>query len=351
MNIIKTFFLIISLCFCSSNLIAQEQKISFSTTEDSVEDSEKSAAEEDFNSFYHSHPFVSHALSFGSGITLGVFVACTLPLSVNTIAIAIVLGTCTGATLGHMTGLGFTTGAIDGALGTLVVLGTIPFYRATRKLLSKPTETQQWNSFIEKLWRERGEHQNPHPVVERLLDNHLHHDASGIETSSVLDLGCELAKNAKPFARRGWSISLIDISPRAIELSRRILSPLLRGEAKILSADAISLTQLSPGQGNYRAVVGTYVFSFVPCCRFEEVMKNIFSYIQKNGYFAGGFFGDRHGWVHKFDYTFIKREELVKLFTTSGFILYELSVEDRMTRLVDGATSRFHTLEVIAQRQ
>jgi SAM-dependent methyltransferase len=210
---------------------------------------------------------------------------------------------------------------------------------------SVPTATidpdvEKWSKFIESFYQKsKGEVASPFKPVDTLIKNYLPKGAS------VLDVGTELGKNAIPLIEAGHKVTLIDVAPNAItytldNIGKRQLS------SGVVASEAVKIESLDEKYGPFKAIVGTYAFTFIPPQLFEEVMKNnVLGRIEADGYFVGGFFGKDHAWAEDPKLTILSKEQIEKFFSTMGFAICELEERSEMQ-----GTVLFHTFEVIAKR-
>ncbi|GAB4228390.1 MAG: hypothetical protein Tsb0021_05660 [Chlamydiales bacterium] len=203
----------------------------------------------------------------------------------------------------------------------------------------------KWNRFVVELDSMSTKIPKPYPVVDILSKKYL----SNIN-SEILDIGCETGKNAASLLQDGHRVHILDIAPKAIEITVSNLEKLnlIKGvTSKILG----KIEDLDPKIGPFNAVVGTYAFAFIHPNEFNEVMKqNVLGRVNDNGYFAGGFFGKEHIWSKNSNLTFVDSEFLHNLFSSEGFCICELYEEKKMVKTVWEGEQLFHTIAVIAQK-
>lgn len=202
---------------------------------------------------------------------------------------------------------------------------------------------QKWNQFNDKL--QLSDLPKPFKPVETLVKKYLG------APSTVLDIGCETGKNAVPLIQAGHKVTLLDIAPNAISytidnLQKRELAHGIQASVNVKIED------LPPTYGPFKAVVGTYAFSFIPPDLFQKVMKeNVLGRVEQNGYFAGGFFGHQHAWSTDPQLSILTTEKLEELFASMGFSICEKEEKVEETQTVSNGNQIFHTIEVIAKRQ
>ena len=220
----------------------------------------------------------------------------------------------------------------------------------TNKLMSEESQlldskTEKWMEFNNKLqYRYNRQIPEPFKPVMTLVTKYLK------QPSIILDIGCETGKNAACLIRHGHKVILLDIASNAIFYTKENLARECLDHG-IVDDLNIKIEDLPSEYGPFDAVVGTYAFSFIPPDQFEETMiNNILSRIRNNGYFVGSFFGSQHAWANKPNLTILNSEKLQSLFSSVGFSIVEIQEEVKEIMTVSGEMTKFHTMDVIAQR-
>jgi SAM-dependent methyltransferase len=210
------------------------------------------------------------------------------------------------------------------------------------------SEVEKWSEFIEKLYRmTEGKIIKPFCPVDTLIKKYLCQTES---TRPVLDIGCETGKNAICLIQAGHSVLLLDIAPNAIQYTQENLKKLGLSHGIFDSING-NIETLDSKYGPFKAVVGTYVFSFIPPETFQQVMReNVLDRVESGGYFAGGFFGVEHAWAEKPNLSIVTREQLERLFASMEFSICEIDEKKEEILTVSSGIQVFHTIEVIAQR-
>ena len=185
----------------------------------------------------------------------------------------------------------------------------------------------------------------PFQLVQTLVDTYLPLS----DGRPVLDIGCETGKNARALAKAGHQVVCLDIAPKAVECTVKNLTK-DRLQDRIVEWVVSPIEKFAPSEGQYKAVVGTYAFSFIHPDLFEEVMEtNILSAIAPGGYFVGGFFGTKHSWASDPDLTIVTKEKISKFFQERGFIPFLVKEETKLGETTSQGKPVFHTISVIAQ--
>ena len=208
-------------------------------------------------------------------------------------------------------------------------------------------QIERWTRFVENYHKKHGNHLEPFLPVQTLVQKYLSQSES---KRPILDIGCETGKNAICLIRAGHKVTLLDIAPKAIDLTLENLKAfdLTGGVAETIIG---KIEDLDEKQGPFKAVVGTYTFSFIPPILFQEVMRtNVLSRIEPGGFFAGGFFGTKHVWANNPDLSITTQEKIKELFASMDFTICEMDEKkEEITTILDGQQI-FHTIEVIAKR-
>lgn len=216
---------------------------------------------------------------------------------------------------------------------------------AMGKKLNDP-DVEKWSHFIENLHRNTKGIPGPFKAVDTLARKYLTKDSTGF----ILDIGCETGKNAIPLIKAGHKVTLLDIAPNAIRYTKENIQQLGLEHGVVNSING-KIETLDQTYGPFKAVVGTYAFSFIPPNLFEEVMKNnVLGRVESGGYFAGGFFGEKHVWAKDPELSILTRQKLKKLFSSMGFSICEIEEKTEETQTVFDGKQIFHTIEIIAKR-
>ncbi|MBA3815812.1 MAG: class I SAM-dependent methyltransferase [Parachlamydiaceae bacterium] len=207
---------------------------------------------------------------------------------------------------------------------------------------------EYWDNFIEKLYQQTEERAlKPFSAVEILVRDFLWQIESD---NPVLDIGCETGKNAICLIESGHNVVLLDVAPKAIHYTLENLRE-LNLEGSVVGTYKGKIEEFDSEYGPFKAIVGTYVFSFIPPNVFEQVMKeNIFDKMEIGGFFAGGFFGPEHTWANDPTLTIITKEKLEAFFVNRGFSICFIEESKDMVVTVAGNEILFHTIKIVAQR-
>lgn len=230
----------------------------------------------------------------------------------------------------------------------LLILLTFCWFSFSIYATGDTSQEEGWDGFIERMYQ-RADEKNlqPFSVVTVLVRDYLWQIES---EHPVLDLGCELGKNAICLIEAGHRVVLLDVSPKAIFYTQENLKK-LNLDHGIAGTCVTPLENLDPLFGPFKAIVGTYVFSFIHPEQFQEVMtKNVFEKIEVGGFFAGGFFGPDHSWANKPILTIMTREELEELFASQGFSICHIGEVKKKVKTGDGNEPQFHVFKIVAQR-
>jgi SAM-dependent methyltransferase len=210
------------------------------------------------------------------------------------------------------------------------------------------SNVEKWDNFIEKLYQQsEGETLTPFSAVKFLVNDYLWQIDS---QNAVLDIGCEIGKNAICLIEAGHRVVLLDIAPKAIFYTQENLKK-LNLDHGIAGTCNTAIEMLDSQYGPFKAVVGTYVFPFIHPDMFQQVMKeNVFDKIEVGGYFAGGFFGPEHSWAKNPALTIMTREELEEFFASMDLSICFIEERKDVVMTVAGSEQLFHTFIIVAQR-
>lgn len=204
----------------------------------------------------------------------------------------------------------------------------------------------KWSRFIESFQQKIITIPPPFGAVQQLARQYL--EAGG--KYPVLDVGCETGKNAKCLIQSGHKVTILDIAPRAVQCT---LQNLKREGLDDGIEDTIidRIERLDSRLGPFKAVVGTYAFSFIPPEIFEQVMEeNVLGRIAPQGFFAGGFFGSEHSWASNDILSIMSTEKLKLFFSSRGFLVLEIEEKKTVKKTVLRGEQFFHMISIIAQR-
>lgn len=202
-----------------------------------------------------------------------------------------------------------------------------------------------WVDYIEALQSQRnGTIPPPFRPVKTLVFKYLK------QPCTVLDIGCETGKNSAFLIKHGHKVVMLDIAPNAIYYTMENLKR--EGlDQGIQESIVSSIEELPYGYGPFKAVVGTYAFSFIPPHLFEQTMKeNVLNRVEHGGYFVGGFFGKEHAWAANPELTILTVEQLEFLFHSQGFSILEISELIQEVKTPARGLTTFHTIHVISER-
>lgn len=207
-------------------------------------------------------------------------------------------------------------------------------------------ESQKWSNFIESLHKQENM-PSPFSSVTKLITEYL---PTSDSKNPILDVGCETGKHTIPLIEAGHKVVILDIAPNAIQYTlenarKRHL------EKAIVGAILGKIEDLDRSYGPFKAVTGSYVFSFIPQGIFLDVMQsNVLERIEIGGYFAGGFFGTDHVWAKNPSVTTVTKEEIEQFFILRGFSICEIEEKREIVKTVFDDEQFFHTIEVIAKK-
>lgn len=215
----------------------------------------------------------------------------------------------------------------------------------TVKYQAVESDIEKWTDFNHNLQSQTaGKIPSPFAPVETLALKYLK------QPCSVLDIGCETGKNSACLIKNGHKVVLLDIAANAVQYTKENLQ---KEDLDHGIADSVTskIEDLPSKYGPFKAVVGTYAFSFIPPHLFEQTMKdNVLGRIEPDGYFVGGFFGDQHAWAANPDLSILSAKKLESFFASVGFSVLEIDEQIKEISTVANGITKFHTINVIAHR-
>mgnify|MGYP006260905349 CR=1 FL=1 len=165
----------------------------------------------------------------------------------------------------------------------------------------------------------------------------------------VLDVGTELGKNAQAFLNKNCRVTLMDISAKAIELTRDLLKE--QDKLHLVEESLVCSIEEMPDLGFYHAIVSSYVFSFVARSSFESVLvEKVFRKLEAGGYFAAHFFGENHAWKDMAGVNTVSEEDLKRILLENDLSikLFEERLDKRIS--VNHGEVLNHDFAIIAQK-
>lgn len=207
------------------------------------------------------------------------------------------------------------------------------------------SNVKKWNDFNKNLQNQTTTKiPSPFAPVETLAKKYLK------QPCTILDVGCETGKNAACLIQHGHNVVILDMAPNAIQYTQENLKR--EGLDHGIEDSVISKIEDLPSKyGPFKAVIGTYAFSFIPPHLFEQTMKEkVFDRVEHDGYFVGGFFGAQHAWAVDPDLSILSAEKLKSLFSSHGFSILEMDEPIKETSTVLNGITKFHTINVIAHK-
>jgi SAM-dependent methyltransferase len=214
-----------------------------------------------------------------------------------------------------------------------------------QRQLGVESDIEKWTIFNEKLQTQTaGKIPQPFAPVEKLTLKYLQ------KPCLALDIGCETGKNSAYLIRNGHQVIILDIAPNAVQYTKENLKQ--EGLDHGVADSVVSgIEDLSPKYGPFKAVIGTYALSFIPPHLFEQTMKDcVLGRIEHNGYFAGGFFGEQHGWAVNPNLSVLDVKKLESLFASLGFSILEIDEQIKECPTVSNGITKFHTINLIAHK-
>lgn len=135
----------------------------------------------------------------------------------------------------------------------------------------------------EKKWNEFYSHgklsdrdKAPSPFIEQKIDF-----IKWLKVKEILDLGCGYGRNLVVLTKRGFNVSGVDISEKAITLCREYLESLQLTSQNIYRADAYNLKEIFENN-TFDMIISTALFLHLS--NPDIVVEEIWQILKKNGY-------------------------------------------------------------------
>ena len=167
----------------------------------------------------------------------------------------------------------------------------------------------------------------------------------------ALDLGCGVGNDTALLLNQGWQVWAVDREPLALEMikKRKDISLLLQDvtliNKKFEDLDFSSLPQVE-------FICAVNAMPFLSSAQFDEVWRKIVAKIEKNGRFAGHFFGTQYCGFHPKDaarMTFLTKNQVEQLFNEFDIEHFQEQEED--SKSGTGEAIHGHIFEVIARKK
>lgn len=174
-----------------------------------------------------------------------------------------------------------------------------------------------------------------HPLYDELA-KHM-----PTEPGLALELGCGTGQGCEFFLDRGWSVTAIDIDPRAIEATRDRVGDHPR--LKLVQADIVEVP-FAPSD----AVAAGFVLFFLDADQFAATWRKILEALRPGGVLLVQFLGPNDDWAAKggLSHDSAEIEELLGSYA----VLSHEEVE-RDGRTAWGEAKHWHVHHVIAQKR
>ena len=159
----------------------------------------------------------------------------------------------------------------------------------------------------------------------------------------AIDLGCGSGCDTVFLIKNNWNVLAIDSS----NVEERIREKLSNEEQEKLDFEVQKFEELKLIKCDL--LISNNSLPFCNKKYFYKMWKEVHASIKVNGYFVGNFFGINDEWNTPNDFrTFLKKEEIIKLFNDFEILEIEEVEKDRLT--AEGILKHWHTIEVIAKK-
>ena len=173
-------------------------------------------------------------------------------------------------------------------------------------------------------------------LLKRLLE-HAPTPSAGMH---ALDLGCGDGAETEALARAGWSVTATDLTPEAVELTRR----------RVRAMSHVEVVQGSFADFEFPACDLLYAglsLPFGPGAEFPAVWQRLVSALRPGAHLGLHLLGDRDSWAPDPEMTFVPGSALPALLR--GLEILEVRELDEDGDAFSGP-KHWHVFEVIARR-
>lgn len=164
-----------------------------------------------------------------------------------------------------------------------------------------------------------------------------------VASGRCIDLGCGAGNDTIFLIKNGWKVTAIDKEDTEM-IIKNYLNKEEQKSLEFIKSDFENITLKSCD-----LLVANFSLPFCKKDYFEELWEKIEKSIIKNGYFVGNFLGINDTWINKPNMTFLKKEEVLNLFSSFNIIKFYETEKDAKTAL--GTEKHWHIFDVIAKKK
>ena len=158
-----------------------------------------------------------------------------------------------------------------------------------------------------------------------------------------IDLGCGAGNDTIFLIKNGWKVTAIDKEDTEM-IIKNYLNKEEQKSLEFIKSDFENITLKSCD-----LLVANFSLTFCKKDYFNELWEKIEKSIIKNGYFVGNFLGINDTWINKPNMTFLRKEEVLNLFSSFNIIKFYETEKDAKTAL--GTEKHWHIFDVIAKKK
>jgi tellurite methyltransferase len=160
---------------------------------------------------------------------------------------------------------------------------------------------------------------------------------------NALDLGCGTGIDTLELLRKNWKVTAIDTQPNALNQLKQNAFPFFDFRLQLIynSFEGIDFPSVN-------LINASFSLPFCKPINFEDMWANITNAIQKEGRFAGHFFGVNDSWATNSKMTFLNEKQVLHLFDSFTVEWMEECEKDGNT--IGGKKKHWHVFHVVAKK-
>ena len=158
-----------------------------------------------------------------------------------------------------------------------------------------------------------------------------------------IDLGCGAGNDTIFLIKNGWKVTAIDKEDTEM-IIKNYLNKEEQKSLEFIKSDFENINLKSCD-----LLIANFSLPFCKKDYFEELWEKIEKSIIKNGYFVGNFLGINDTWINKPNMIFLRKEEVLNLFSSFNIIKFYETEKDAKTAL--GTEKHWHIFDVIAKKK